>query len=84
MSYLWLQIQTPKGKVLITNDGATILKQMEVIHPTARMVSSRNFILTALLSHLFSLNFSSLRFQKLKILRLVMEQPLLLLWLVPS
>ena len=34
-----LQIQTPKGKVLITNDGATILKQMEVIHPTARMVS---------------------------------------------
>lgn len=31
-------IQTPKGKVLITNDGATILKQMEVIHPTARML----------------------------------------------
>jgi T-complex protein 1 subunit delta len=31
-------IQTPKGRVLITNDGATILKQMEVIHPTARML----------------------------------------------
>lgn len=31
-------IQTPKGKVLITNDGATILKQMEVIHPTAKML----------------------------------------------
>jgi len=24
--------------VLITNDGATILKQMEVIHPTAKML----------------------------------------------
>jgi len=31
-------IQDPMGKVLITNDGATILKQMEVIHPTAKMV----------------------------------------------
>jgi T-complex protein 1 subunit delta len=31
-------IQDPKGKVLITNDGATILKQMEVIHPTAKML----------------------------------------------
>ena len=35
----FLQIQNTKGKVLITNDGATVLKQMEVIHPTARMVS---------------------------------------------
>ena len=34
------QIQDTKGKVLITNDGATILKQMEVIHPTAKMVGS--------------------------------------------
>ena len=34
-----LQIQDTRGKVLITNDGATILKQMEVIHPTAKMVS---------------------------------------------
>jgi len=31
-------IQDSKGKVLITNDGATILKQMEVIHPTAKML----------------------------------------------
>lgn len=31
-------IQGSKGDVLITNDGATILKQMEVIHPTARML----------------------------------------------
>lgn len=31
-------IQDPQGKVLITNDGATILKQMEVIHPTAKML----------------------------------------------
>ena len=31
-------IQDSKGEVLITNDGATILKQMEVVHPTAKMV----------------------------------------------
>jgi len=31
-------IQDAKGKVLITNDGATILKKMEVIHPTAKML----------------------------------------------
>jgi len=31
-------IQNPKKEVLITNDGATILKQMEVIHPTAKML----------------------------------------------
>jgi len=31
-------IQDGKGQVLITNDGATILKQMEVVHPTAKMV----------------------------------------------
>ena len=29
----------PDGDITITNDGATILKQMEVIHPTAKMVS---------------------------------------------
>lgn len=40
LSFSFKQIQNTKGKVLITNDGATILKQMEVIHPTARMVSS--------------------------------------------
>ena len=31
-------IQDSKGEVLITNDGATIMKQMEVIHPTAKML----------------------------------------------
>lgn len=31
-------IQDGKGEVLITNDGATILKQMEVVHPTAKML----------------------------------------------
>ena len=32
-------IQDGKGDVTITNDGATILKQMQVLHPAARMVS---------------------------------------------
>lgn len=31
-------ITTPKGDVLITNDGATIMKQLEARHPTARML----------------------------------------------
>lgn len=31
-------IQDSKGEVLITNDGATILKQMDVVHPTAKML----------------------------------------------
>jgi T-complex protein 1 subunit delta len=31
-------IQDDKGKVLITNDGATILNKMSVIHPTAKML----------------------------------------------
>ena len=35
-------IQSGNGEVTITNDGATILSQMSVIHPTARMVF--NFI----------------------------------------
>jgi len=33
-------IKDSKGEVIITNDGATILKQMEVIHPAAKMVKS--------------------------------------------
>lgn len=36
---LSLQIQDGKGDVTITNDGATILKQMQVLHPAAKMVS---------------------------------------------
>ena len=31
-------IQNEQGEVLISNDGATILKQMEVFHPTAKML----------------------------------------------
>ena len=27
-----------KGETLITNDGATILQKMDVVHPTAKMV----------------------------------------------
>jgi len=31
-------IQDPKGEVLITNDGATILEKMKLAHPTAKMM----------------------------------------------
>jgi T-complex protein 1 subunit delta len=31
-------IQTSKGEVIITNDGATILKHMAVLHPAAQML----------------------------------------------
>merc|ERR1712151_100978 len=31
-------IQDPKGEVLISNDGATILQQMKLVHPTAEMM----------------------------------------------
>jgi len=31
-------IKDSNGEVMITNDGATILKQMEVLHPTAKML----------------------------------------------
>lgn len=31
-------IQDGKGEVTITNDGATILKQMKVLHPAAKML----------------------------------------------
>eukprot|EP00933_Yihiella_yeosuensis_P057159 TRINITY_DN5676_c0_g1_i1.p1 TRINITY_DN5676_c0_g1~~TRINITY_DN5676_c0_g1_i1.p1 ORF type:complete len:532 (+),score=145.99 TRINITY_DN5676_c0_g1_i1:89-1684(+) len=31
-------IQSPKGEVIISNDGATILEQMKVMHPTAKMM----------------------------------------------
>ena len=33
---LTYQIQTSSGEVVITNDGATILKHMAVVHPAAR------------------------------------------------
>jgi len=31
-------IQDPKGEVVITNDGATILEKMKLAHPTAKMM----------------------------------------------
>ena len=31
-------IQKADGEVLITNDGATILSQLQVFHPTAQML----------------------------------------------
>lgn len=34
----YFQIQAGNGEVTITNDGATILKQMNVIHPAAKML----------------------------------------------
>jgi len=37
-----VQIQTASGDVTITNDGATILKQMQVLHPAAKMVKYDN------------------------------------------
>merc|ERR550532_3129723 len=32
-------IQDGKGEVIISNDGATILQQMKLIHPTAKMMA---------------------------------------------
>lgn len=37
-------IQDARGEVLITNDGATILKKMDVVHPTAKMVQNKQII----------------------------------------
>jgi T-complex protein 1 subunit delta len=34
-----MKIQTSQGEVIITNDGATILKHIAVLHPAAKMVS---------------------------------------------
>lgn len=31
-------IKDARGEVLITNDGATILQKMDVVHPTAKML----------------------------------------------
>lgn len=35
-------IQAGDGEVTITNDGATILNQMSVVHPTAKMVTEND------------------------------------------
>jgi hypothetical protein len=39
----WLQIQTSKGEVIVTNDGATILKSIQALHPAAKMVCNLFF-----------------------------------------
>jgi T-complex protein 1 subunit delta len=31
-------IQDPKGEVVISNDGATILEKMKLAHPNAKMI----------------------------------------------
>lgn len=44
--FVW-QIQGSHGDVTITNDGATILKEMQVLHPAAKMArnsNSKNFV----------------------------------------
>ena len=33
-------IKDGRGETLITNDGATILQKMNVVHPTAKMVNN--------------------------------------------
>lgn len=48
---LFSQIQDAKGDVTITNDGATILKQMQVLHPAAKMVSGFFSILCGFEEH---------------------------------
>jgi T-complex protein 1 subunit delta len=35
------QIQTSKGEVIVTNDGATILQSIQALHPASKMVSGR-------------------------------------------
>ena len=54
-------IQSDNGEVTITNDGATILAQMSVIHPTAKMVrkaiAKRSNVLQILHSFLFVIVF---------------------------
>jgi hypothetical protein len=37
------QIQTAKGEVIVTNDGATILRSIQALHPAAKMASHLRF-----------------------------------------
>ena len=53
---LTVQIQTSTGEVVITNDGATILKHMAVLHPAARMVRSSSWCWVSLTSQLVELS----------------------------
>ena len=43
-------IRTKDGETIITNDGATILKHLGVMHPAARMVSLGHSFRASLLS----------------------------------
>ena len=36
-------IRDSRGVTLITNDGATILQKLDVVHPTAKMVAILSF-----------------------------------------
>ena len=36
-------IRDGRGETLITNDGATILQKLDVVHPTAKMVPALSF-----------------------------------------
>lgn len=74
---LTFQIQTSTGEVVITNDGATILKHMAVLHPAARMVSGCLRTISKLINSLSNC-------QLLKISKLEMEQPRSSSWLVLS
>jgi hypothetical protein len=64
-------IRDGKGETLITNDGATILQKMDVVHPTAKMVSNLH-------------EYSSSKFLKHKISKPEMEPLLSLLSLERS
>jgi len=54
-------IKDGRGETLITNDGATILQKLDVVHPTAKMVCLSIY--------------SLLRSQKRKMSKPAMEQP---------
>jgi len=53
-------IKDGRGETLITNDGATILQKLDVVHPTAKMV--------------YLSIYSLLRSQRHKMSKPVMEQ----------
>lgn len=44
-------IRDGRGETLITNDGATILQKMDVVHPTAKMVYPRLLSLSKFQRH---------------------------------
>ena len=66
-----IQIQTSKGELIITNDGATILKSIQALHPAAKMVRVRLVLWRISPERGISLSI----FLLLKMLRLVMVPP---------